>query len=131
MLFHKLVCPYYQIYSMKMIETEEENKEYYKKILKHIFSKEELFEKMKVFFDLSPEKNIENYLLLIQNILQERWKFLLLQGEQRKRTPLSFEKTREEHIKAFQALFQAVEAILLTHFIKISSSKRKKKEKKH
>lgn len=109
MLFHKLVCPYYQIYSMKMIETEEENKEYYKKILKHIFSKEELFEKMKVFFDLSPEKNIENYLLLIQNILQERWKFLLLQGEQRKRTPLSFEKTREEHIKAFQALFQAVE----------------------
>lgn len=109
MLFHKLVCPYHQIYSMKMIETEEENKEYYKKILKHIFSKEELFEKMKVFFDLSPEKNIENYLLLIQNILQERWKFLLLQGEQRKRTPLSFEKTREEHIKAFQALFQAVE----------------------
>lgn len=45
MLFHKLVCPYYLIYSMKMIETEEENKEYYKKILKHIFSKEELLKR--------------------------------------------------------------------------------------
>src|SRR3712207_2900113 len=80
MLFHKLVAPYHQIYSMKMIETEEENQDYYKKILKHIFSKKDLFEEMKVFFDLSPEKNIENYLLLIKNIIQERWKFLLLQG---------------------------------------------------
>lgn len=118
MLFHKLVAPYHQIYSMKMIETEEENQDYYKKILKHIFSKKDLFEEMKVFFDLSPEKNIENYLLLIKNIIQERWKFLLLQGIHNKRQPFSYEKTMEKYIENFQILFHTLE-------------ERKKKEKNY
>lgn len=109
MLFHKVVSPYYQIYSMKMIEKEEENKEFYKKILKQILSKREFFDKMKLFFDLSPEKNIENYLLLIQNMIRERWKFLLLREPYQKRERIAYERSLQEHIESFESIFRTLE----------------------
>lgn len=110
MIFHKIVCPCHQVYSMSMIEKREEIEEYYKKILKKIFLNKDLFQEMKEFLELSPEKNVENYLGLLNSIINERWKFLLL-GKKAAREPLGYRKSWEDYVERFENLFQQMEML--------------------
>lgn len=104
MLFHKLVCPYYQIYSMKMIETEEEIRNIIK-ILKHIFSKEELFEKMKVFLIYLRKKYRELFAFNSKHPARTLEIFTLA-GRAKERTPLNFEKQGKSISKLFRLFFK-------------------------
>lgn len=141
MIFHKIVCPCHQVYSMTMIETQEETQEYYKKILKQIFIQAELFQEMKEFFELSPEKDMEQYLQLLHRMVEERWKYLLLEKRE-KRVSFDVYKSWEEYSKEFQRIFRELEKIkkkeenyfttpFFQDFLKASPEERKEKIEKN
>ena len=56
---------------------EEDNFSYYKKVLENIFNNEKLFNDFKNFFTENSEKNIDNYISIIQRLISSRWKYIL------------------------------------------------------
>jgi ATP-dependent exoDNAse (exonuclease V) beta subunit len=84
-LFKQAIAPYLGIYSYTIIE-EEKNKETAAGVFKKMLDSPEDFALMEKFLADNPERDIEHYLELIDEILKNRWKFLLIQP--RPRSPL-------------------------------------------
>ena len=75
-IFKNIVTNLMKIKSYTMLD-EEENFSYYKKVLENIFNNEKLFNDFKNFFTENSEKNIDNYILIIQRLISSRWKYIL------------------------------------------------------
>lgn len=75
-IFKNLVTNLMKIKSYTMLD-EEDNSIYYKKVLENIFNNEKLFNDFKNFFTENSEKNIDNYILIIQRLISSRWKYIL------------------------------------------------------
>ncbi len=75
-IFKNLVTNLMKIKSYTMLD-EEDNFSYYKKVLENIFNNEKLFNDFKNFFTENSEKNIDNYILIIQRLISSRWKYIL------------------------------------------------------
>lgn len=87
-LFKKAVAPHLNIYTYEMID-DGNNEVYYEKILDRIVSSERYFDILKEFFDNNAKKDIDVYIGLIKNIIENRWKFMLVEGifRQREKMP--------------------------------------------
>lgn len=81
-IFKKSIAPSLGIYSYEIID-DDRNREFQLKILEKFLEKKTYFEKFRDFFYENAEKDIEAYLTLIKNILNERWKFLLFNRKKR------------------------------------------------
>jgi len=75
-IFKNIVTNLMKIKSYTMLD-EEDNFSYYKKVLENIFSNNRLFNDFKNFFTENSEKNIDNYILIIQRLISSRWKYIL------------------------------------------------------
>ncbi|WP_339125860.1 exodeoxyribonuclease V subunit beta [Fusobacterium nucleatum] len=75
-IFKNIVTNLMKIKSYTMLD-EEDNLSYYKKVLENIFNNEKLFNDFKNFFTENSEKNIDNYILIIQRLISSRWKYIL------------------------------------------------------
>ena len=75
-IFKNIVTNLMKIKSYTMLD-EEDNFSYYKKVLENIFNNEKLFNDFKNFFTENSEKNIDNYILIIQRLISSRWKYIL------------------------------------------------------
>ena len=75
-IFKNIVTNLMKIKSYTMLD-EEDNFSYYKKILENIFNNEKLFNDFKNFFTENSEKNIDNYISIIQRLISSRWKYIL------------------------------------------------------
>ena len=75
-IFKNIVTNLMKIKSYTMLD-EEENFSYYKKVLENIFNNEKLFNDFKNFFTENSEKNIDNYISIIQRLISSRWKYIL------------------------------------------------------
>ncbi|MEJ6469613.1 exodeoxyribonuclease V subunit beta [Fusobacterium nucleatum] len=75
-IFKNIVTNLMKIKSYTMLD-EENNSIYYKKVLENIFNNEKLFNDFKNFFTENSEKNIDNYILIIQRLISSRWKYIL------------------------------------------------------
>ena len=75
-IFKNIVINLMKIKSYTMLD-EEENFSYYKKVLENIFNNEKLFNDFKNFFTENSEKNIDNYISIIQRLISSRWKYIL------------------------------------------------------
>ncbi|WP_335970736.1 UvrD-helicase domain-containing protein [Fusobacterium polymorphum] len=75
-IFKNIVTNLMKIKSYTMLD-EEDNSIYYKKVLENIFNNEKLFNDFKNFFTENSEKNIDNYILIIQRLISSRWKYIL------------------------------------------------------
>ena len=75
-IFKNLVTNLMKIKSYTMLD-EEDNFSYYKKVLENIFNNEKLFNDFKNFFTENSEKNIDNYISIIQRLIFSRWKYIL------------------------------------------------------
>jgi ATP-dependent exoDNAse (exonuclease V) beta subunit len=87
-LFKKAVAPHLNIYTYEMID-EGNNEVYYEKILDRIVSSERYFDILKEFFDNNAKKDIDVYIGLIKNIIENRWKFMLVEGIFKQREKMS------------------------------------------
>ena len=75
-IFKNIVTNLMKIKSYTMLD-EEDNFSYYKKVLENIFNNEKLFNDFKNFFTENSEKNIDNYISIIQRLISSRWKYIL------------------------------------------------------
>ncbi|WP_405352105.1 UvrD-helicase domain-containing protein [Fusobacterium animalis] len=75
-IFKNIVTNLMKIKSYTMLD-EEDNSVYYKKVLENIFNNDRLFNDFKNFFTENSEKNIDNYILIIQRLISSRWKYIL------------------------------------------------------
>ena len=75
-IFKNIVTNLMKIKSYTMLD-EEDNSIYYKKVLENIFNNERLFNDFKNFFTENSEKNIDNYISIIQRLISSRWKYIL------------------------------------------------------
>lgn len=77
LIFKKAIAPYLKIYSYEIID-EEENKKTIFKILDKLFTIKEDFAKFKEFLKDNTEREIDNYIDLIDKLLSHRWKIIVL-----------------------------------------------------
>ena len=75
-IFKNIVTNLMKIKSYTMLD-EEDNSIYYKKVLENIFNNDKLFNDFKNFFTENSEKNIDNYISIIQRLISSRWKYIL------------------------------------------------------
>ena len=88
-IFKNIVTNLMKIKSYTMLD-EEDNSIYYKKVLENIFNNDSLFNDFKNFFTENSEKNIDNYISIIQRLIFSRWKYILSLNDNPK--PLKKEK---------------------------------------
>lgn len=77
LIFKKAIAPYLKIYSYEIID-EEENKKTIFRILNKLFTNKEDFAKFKEFLKDNTERDIDNYIDLIDKLLSHRWKIIVL-----------------------------------------------------
>lgn len=77
LIFKKAIAPYLKIYSYEIID-EEENKKTIFRILDKLFTIKEDFAKFKEFLKDNAERDIDNYIELIDKLLSHRWKIIVL-----------------------------------------------------
>ncbi|WP_405354104.1 UvrD-helicase domain-containing protein [Fusobacterium vincentii] len=107
-IFKNIVTNLMKIKSYTMLD-EEDNSIYYKKVLENIFNNEKLFNDFKNFFTENSEKNIDNYILIIQRLISSRWKYILSLNDNPK--PIKKEKFNitKSSIEILREIFSYIE----------------------
>ena len=83
-IFKKAVAPYLGIYNYEIIEGNE-NDEIIEMVFKRIIDNNKDYRQMERFLNATVDRKIDKYLSLIKNIINERWKFILLDNEKREK----------------------------------------------
>ena len=81
-IFKKAIAPYLDIYAYEIIE-DDQNTEIIEGIFKEILDNREYFTLMEKFLKDNTERDVDNYIGLIKNLIDERWKFLLIKARNR------------------------------------------------
>lgn len=81
-IFKTAIAPMLNINSYEMLD-DNENTEYLRKCFEKIFRNKKDFEVLKDFLADNVEKNVDNYVAVIGNIINERWKSLVIEKKER------------------------------------------------
>lgn len=107
-IFKNLVTNLMKIKSYTMLD-EEDNFSYYKKVLENIFNNEKLFNDFKNFFTENSEKNIDNYISIIQRLISSRWKYILSLNDNPKPTKKEKFNVSKSSIEILREIFSYIE----------------------
>ena len=107
-IFKNIVTNLMKIKSYTMLD-EEENFSYYKKVLENIFNNEKLFNDFKNFFTENSEKNIDNYISIIQRLISSRWKYILSLNDNPKPTKKEKFNITKSSIEILREIFSYIE----------------------
>ena len=107
-IFKNIVTNLMKIKSYTMLD-EEDNFSYYKKVLENIFSNEKLFNDFKNFFTENSEKNIDNYISIIQRLISSRWKYILSLNDNPKPTKKEKFNITKSSIEILREIFSYIE----------------------
>ncbi|MGL5964180.1 MAG: UvrD-helicase domain-containing protein, partial [Fusobacteriaceae bacterium] len=76
-IFRSVIAPYMGIENYSLIDSDEEI-EITGRLLEKIFGDKNSFQIFKSFLGNNMEKNLDSYLTLLQSLLQERWRYILV-----------------------------------------------------
>ena len=107
-IFKNIVTNLMKIKSYTMLD-EEDNFSYYKKVLENIFNNEKLFNDFKNFFTENSEKNIDNYISIIQRLISSRWKYILSLNDNTKPTKKEKFYITKSSIEILREIFSYIE----------------------
>ena len=107
-IFKNIVTNLMKIKSYTMLD-EEDNSIYYKKVLENIFNNEKLFNDFKNFFTENSEKNIDNYISIIQRLISSRWKYILSLNDNPKSTKKEKFNITKSSIEILREIFSYIE----------------------
>ena len=107
-IFKNIVTNLMKIKSYTMLD-EEDNSIYYKKVLENIFNNEKLFNDFKNFFTENSEKNIDNYISIIQRLISSRWKYILSLNDNPKPTKKEKFSIIKSSIEILREIFSYIE----------------------
>ena len=82
LIFKTAIAPMLNINSYEMLD-DSENIEYLKRCFERIFKNKKDFDILKNFLEDNLERDVENYVKVIGNIIEERWKNLLISKKKR------------------------------------------------
>ena len=83
-IFKNAVAPYLGIYNYEIIE-DNENEEIIEMVFKKILDNKKDYAQLERFLNATVDRKIDKYISLIKNIVDERWKFLLLNDKKREK----------------------------------------------
>ena len=107
-IFKNIVINLMKIKSYTMLD-EEDNSIYYKKVLENIFNNDKLFNDFKNFFTENSEKNIDNYISIIQRLISSRWKYILSLNDNPKPTKKEKFNITKSSIEILREIFSYIE----------------------
>ena len=107
-IFKNIVTNLMKIKSYTMLD-EEDNSIYYKKVLENIFNNEKLFNDFKNFFTENSEKNIDNYISIIQRLISSRWKYILSLNDNSSLTKKEKFNITKSSIEILREIFSYIE----------------------
>lgn len=107
-IFKNIVTNLMKIKSYTMLD-EEDNFSYYKKVLENIFNNDRLFNDFKNFFTENSEKNIDNYISIIQRLISSRWKYILSLNDNPKPTKKEKFNITKSSIEILREIFSYIE----------------------
>ena len=107
-IFKNIVTNLMKIKSYTMLD-EEDNFSYYKKVLENIFNNNRLFNDFKNFFTENSEKNIDNYISIIQRLISSRWKYILSLNDNPKPTKKEKFSITKSSIEILREIFSYIE----------------------
>ncbi|WP_336016412.1 UvrD-helicase domain-containing protein [Fusobacterium polymorphum] len=107
-IFKNIVTNLMKIKSYTMLD-EEDNFSYYKKVLENIFNNDRLFNDFKNFFTENSEKNIDNYISIIQRLISSRWKYILSLNDNPKPTKKEKFSITKSSIEILREIFSYIE----------------------
>ncbi|WP_335942395.1 exodeoxyribonuclease V subunit beta [Fusobacterium polymorphum] len=107
-IFKNIVTNLMKIKLYTMLD-EEDNFSYYKKVLENIFNNEKLFNDFKNFFTENSEKNIDNYISIIQRLISSRWKYILSLNDNPKPTKKEKFNITKSSIEILREIFSYIE----------------------
>ena len=107
-IFKNIVTNLMKIKSYTMLD-EEDNSIYYKKVLENIFNNDKLFNDFKNFFTENSEKNIDNYISIIQRLISSRWKYILSLNDNPKPTKKEKFNITKSSIEILREIFSYIE----------------------
>ncbi|MGM0602916.1 MAG: UvrD-helicase domain-containing protein [Bacillota bacterium] len=98
-IFSQSIAPYLGIYNYEIID-ENENEVFIDNILRKILNNEKYYSSLEEFLYQNAGRNLENYTDLIKLIVDNYWKFILVDNKKRKKLPVEnitdlFDKTVE------------------------------------
>ena len=107
-IFKNIVTNLMKIKSYTMLD-EEDNFSYYKKVLENIFNNDRLFNDFKNFFTENSEKNIDNYISIIQRLISSRWKYILSLNDNPRPTKKEKFNITKSSIEILREIFSYIE----------------------
>ena len=107
-IFKNIVINLMKIKSYSLID-ENENSIYYKKVLESIFTNKKLFDDFKNFFYENSEKNIDNYISIIQKLISSRWKYILSLNDNKEYIKKEKLAINEKPVEILRELFSYLE----------------------
>lgn len=110
LIFKKAIAPYLKIYSYEIID-DDENRKMLIKTFQKIFDNKEDFGAFKGFLEDNSEKNMENYLTLIKNLLNERWKVIVLGEKLREKREALTSESNYRHMDRIVEILENISKI--------------------
>ena len=107
-IFKNIVINLMKIKLYTMLD-EEDNSVYYKKVLENIFNNDRLLNDFKNFFTENSEKNIDNYISIIQRLISSRWKYILSLNDNPKPTKKEKFNITKSSIEILREIFSYIE----------------------
>ena len=107
-IFKNIVINLMKIKSYSLID-EAENSAYYKKVLESIFTNKKLFNDFKNFFTENSEKNIDNYISVINELISSRWKYILSLNDNKEYIKKEKLSINEKPVEILRELFTYLE----------------------
>lgn len=105
MIFKKSIAPYLKIYSYEIVD-DEENSKILNKTFQKLFENKDAFNIFKDFLSENSEKNMDNYIKLINGILSQRWKLILF-GDKINKSKEKYDC--EANIEDFDDIFKVID----------------------
>ena len=85
-IFSRGIAPYLALYNYQIID-DNQNEEIIEELLKIILNNEAYYEKLQGFLEANTARDLEPYLNFIKNIVNNAWKFMLLESEEKEKLP--------------------------------------------
>ncbi|SIR09281.1 UvrD-helicase domain-containing protein [Halanaerobium kushneri] len=78
-IFNRGIAPYLSLYNYQIID-DSQNQEIIEELLKIILNNQDYYESMQSFLEANSARNLEPYLKFIRDIVDNAWKFMLLES---------------------------------------------------
>ena len=103
-IFRRGIAPFLALYNYQIID-ESQNEEIIEELLKKILNNQKYYEQMQSFLEANSARDLDPYLKFIKEIVDNAWKFMLLESEEKEKLP------EANIVELFDKSYQTLEAV--------------------